>query len=125
MRLLILLAILLAFPLTEFYVLVQLAQAYGWSLAAYLLFATIAGWTLIQEERFAVFGRLFAVAQSGQHPISALLSSAKRLIAGLLLIFPGVISDLFAVLLLLIPVRTVRTRTVEDEVIEGEWRREE
>ena len=125
MRLLIILAILLAFPLFEIYLLVRLAAIYGWWLGLYLLFAAIAGWTMIQEERLAVFGRLFQIAQSGQHPVIALLTSARKILAGLLLIFPGVASDVLAVLLLLIPMPSGRRQQRDDGVIEGEWRRED
>ena len=87
---------------------------------------------LIQEEKLAVFGRLFQIAQTGQHPVVALLSSARTLLAGVLLIFPGVISDIIAVLLLLIPMPSGRTpppppnrAAANDDIIEGEWKRED
>jgi len=126
MRLLFILAILLAFPMFELYLLVQLAAVYGWWLALYLLFAAIAGWALILEERRVVFGRLFHILQSGHHPVVALLTSARKLLAGVLLILPGVLSDIIAVLLLLIPMPSGGRRLpVEDDVIEGEWQRED
>lgn len=126
MRLLIILAILLAFPLFELYLLIRLAALYGWWLALYLLFTATAGWLLIQEERMAVFGRLFHILQSGHHPGGALLSSARKLLAGVLLILPGVLSDIIAVLLLLIPMPSgEERRPVDDGVIEGQWRRED
>jgi UPF0716 protein FxsA len=126
MRLLLILAILLAFPIFEIYWLVRLADTYGWWLALYLLFTSVAGWALIQEERLAVFGRLFQMIQSGQHPALALLSSAKRLLAGVLLMLPGVASDIIAIVLLLIPIPAARPRqTADNDVIEGQWRREE
>lgn len=126
MRLLLILAILLAFPLLELYLLVRLAAVYGWWLALYLLFTAVAGWLLIQEERLVVFGRLVHILQSGHHPIVALLTSARKLLAGVLLILPGVLSDIIAVLLLLIPMPSGGRRLpVEDDVIEGEWQRED
>jgi UPF0716 protein FxsA len=126
MRLLIILAILLAFPLFELYLLVRLAAIYGWWLAFYLLFTATAGWLLIQEERLVVFGRLMRIMQSGHHPLVALLTSARKLLAGVLLILPGVLSDIIAVLLLLIPMSYgVRPPAVDDSVIEGQWRRED
>lgn len=126
MRVLLMLAILLAFPFLELYLLIRLAGTYGWWLAPYLLFTMSAGWLLIQEERLAVFGRLLHIVQSGQHPLLALLTTARKLLAGVLLIFPGVISDVIAVLLLLIPLPIARPRQpADDGVIEGQWRREE
>jgi UPF0716 protein FxsA len=90
----------------------------------YLLAAASLGWVLIQEEKLAVFGRLYQVTQGGQSPIWALLTSASRMVAGVLLILPGVITDVLAVLILLIP--TPRPKApLQDDVIEGEFRREE
>lgn len=132
MPVLLIFAILLAFPFIELYVLIRLASEYGWWVALYLLATASAGWLLIQEERFAVFGRLFQIVQTGRHPVIALFTSARKLLAGVLLIFPGVISDILAVLLLLIPTPsgknpgTQNSRTAaNDDVIEGEWRRED
>ncbi|HEY3326071.1 MAG TPA: FxsA family protein [Novimethylophilus sp.] len=124
MRLLLILAILLAFPFFELYLLARLAGVYGWWLAPYLLFTATAGWLIIKEERLAVFGRLFHIVQSGHHPLLALLTTARKLLAGVLLIFPGVISDVIAVVLLLIPLPAARP-PVADDAIEGQWRREE
>lgn len=129
MPLLLMLAILLAFPFVELYLLVKLASIYGWWIALYLLTSAAVGWLLIQEERLAVFGRMFEILQSGHHPLLALFTTARRMVAGLLLIFPGVISDIIAIVLLLIPTPSKRTRrppaAANDDVIEGEWRREE
>ncbi len=118
------LIILLGFPILELFILIKLGELFGWWVGFYLLCSAAIGWTLIQEERLAVFGRLFQITQSGQSPIWALLSSAKRLLAGVLLILPGVISDVLALIILIIPCKS-RTPPAPDDVIEGEWRREE
>jgi UPF0716 protein FxsA len=129
MRLLIVFFILLGFPALEIFVLFRLADAIGWWLLPWLILSAVAGWTLIQEERMAVFGRLFSSLQSGQPLGYAMLDSLRTLFAGVLLIFPGVISDALAVLLLLLPrpkVSRPPVRESSDEVIiEGEWQREE
>ncbi|GBG13954.1 exlusion protein FxsA [Novimethylophilus kurashikiensis] len=127
MRLLLVLAILLAFPILEIYVIAKLAAIYGWWMALYLLVTAIAGIALIKEERFAVFGRIFTMMQRGQHPMHALFASARKVLAGLLLLFPGVISDVIAIILLLIPMphTGVNRPAANDDIIEGEWRREE
>lgn len=119
------LIILLGFPILELFILIKLGELFGWWVGFYLLCSAAIGWTLIQEERLAVFGRLFQITQSGQSPIWALLSSAKRLLAGVLLILPGVISDILALIILIIPMPKSRTPPAPDDVIEGEWRREE
>ena len=124
MRLFILI-ILLGFPILELVILLRLGDQYGWWVGVYLLSSAVLGWNLIQEERLAVFGRLYHITQSGQSPIWALLTSAKRLLAGVLLILPGVISDVLALIILLIPMPKSRTPAANDDAIEGEWRRED
>lgn len=131
MRLLIVFFILLGFPALEIVVLFRLADSIGWWLLPWLILSALAGWTLIQEERLAVFARLFSSLQSGQPLGYAMLDSLRTLFAGVLLMFPGVISDGLAVILLLLPRPRVSPRppvreASEDEVIiEGEWQREE
>jgi UPF0716 protein FxsA len=127
MRLLFLLMILLAFPVLELMLLIEFAQRYGWWLVLYLLVSAILGFTLIQDERIVVFGRMVQFMQEGRPPFLALLTSARKMIAGLLLIIPGVISDVLALLLLIVPVPSTHRHMPRDEdgVIEGEWRRED
>jgi UPF0716 protein FxsA len=125
MRLLILLAILLAFPVLELVLMFQLAERFGWGLLVYLVFAAICGWLLIQDERWVAFGRMAATLREGEHPVRALLASTKKIIAGILLIVPGVLTDVLAILILLIPTPRSRQPQQDDDVIEGEWRRED
>ena len=128
MPILILLFILLCFPALEIYTLFRLADAIGWWLAVWLISSALFGLLLIREEKLAFFGRLVVGMQSGQHPFAAMFDSGKTLIAGVLLIFPGVISDAIALILLLIPSRRPKmpvASTQETDVIEGTYRREE
>lgn len=125
MRMLFILLILLAFPVLEVVLLFELAARYGWWLLGYLILSAICGGLLIMEERIVVFGRLVQTLQQGRHPVLALLTSAKKMIAGILLILPGVLSDVAAVLLLLMPLPQARKPVVEEDVIEGQWRRED
>jgi len=74
----------------------------------------------------------------GQFSLAAFIDSFRTVLAGLLLIFPGIISDVIALILLLLPIRepaleqaAMRTpRTPQgplfrhEGVIEGEFRRE-
>jgi UPF0716 protein FxsA len=129
MRFWLILFILLGFPALEIFGLVKLADVIGWGLLLWLALSAFAGWTLIKEEKLAIAGRLLSALQSGQQPIYALLDSMRTLIAGVLLIFPGVISDGIAVILLLLPGSKVPSPAARDDagevIIEGEWKREE
>ena len=83
-----LLLILLAFPVAEVVLMVQLAARFGWGLLAYLVFAAVCGWMLIQDERWVALGRMAETLRGGDHPVRALLTSAKKVVAGILLILP-------------------------------------
>lgn len=143
MRFLLILAILLAFPVLEIWLLIELGSRYGIWLLAYLLIVAILGWRLLLDEKLLVFGRMAQTLTQGGTPAKALFGSAKNLIAGVLLIIPGVVSDVLAVILLLIPsakpmftqpmpggadnpgARSTGTKAANDDVIEGEFRRED
>src|SRR4030095_3785157 len=95
--------ILLGFPLLEAVVMVRLAETMGWWVLAWVVLAACAGMALIKEARFALVARLAAGFAQGRFAIAALTDSARTVLAGLFLIFPGVVSDLIALTLLLLP----------------------
>lgn len=131
MRFLVLLLILLAFPVLEIWLLIELGNRYGWWLFAYLLLVAALGWRLLQEEKFLLLGRMAQTLSQGGTPARALFGTAKNLLAGVLLILPGVISDVIAVILLLLPSPRINAgqpyagKAANDDVIEGEFRRED
>ena len=118
-------AILLGFPLLELWVAVLLAQKIGWWLLLWFIATTLLGVTLIREERFAVVGRVMGALQQGQDPFQAIFTSGRLMLAGLLLILPGVVSDGIALLILIWPRRVPRPPVKRTDVIEGEYRRED
>jgi UPF0716 protein FxsA len=125
---LILFAILLGFPLLEAVVLVRLSETLGWWILAWVVLAAVAGMALIKEARFALVARLAAGFAQGRFAIAALTDSARTVVAGILLIYPGVVSDLIALTLLLLPgPRFVAEPAVRRErrgtYIEGDFRR--
>ncbi len=127
MRLL-LLAILLGFPLLELVLLARLAESHGWWVLAWVVLAAMAGFALLKEARFALVARLGAELAAGQFSIAAVIDSARTVLAGLLLIFPGVISDFIALTLLLLPRRIPEPvhahARAHGNVIDGQFRRE-
>jgi len=140
---LVILAILMGFPLLEGALLFKLASAPGngfWVLA-WLAFAAVAGVVLIKQARFSLISRLGQALSHGQFSLAALIDSFRAVIAGLLLIFPGFISDIMALVILLIPIREPalapaggdrssnrasprRGFNADPSVIEGEFRRD-
>jgi UPF0716 protein FxsA len=127
MRLL-LIVILLGFPLLELLVLVRLGETMGWWVLGWVVLAACAGMALIKEARFALVARLAAGFAQGRFAIGALTDSARTVLAGLFLIFPGVVSDLIALTLLLLPgprvaAESAARRSPHGTLIEGEFRR--
>ncbi|HSH86048.1 MAG TPA: FxsA family protein [Methylophilus sp.] len=127
-------AILLAFPFLEIAVLIELSQRYGWWVLAYLLIIGFLGLQLIRAEKNLIAARMFQQLASGGNPITAMFSTARNMFAGVLLLIPGVISDLIAVVLLFMPVNKTSSgnassnkteshyqASANDEVIEGEY----
>ena len=130
MKRLVLLSILLGFPLLEATVLVRLsAGGHGWWVAAWCVLAACAGVALLKEARFALVARLASAFSEGHFNIAALVESARTVLAGLLLIFPGVVSDFIALTLLLLPMPRVAAverptfRSGGGTIIDGEFRR--
>ena len=125
-----LLVILLGFPLLEILVLVRMAETYGWWVLAWVVLSAIAGVALLKEARFALVARVGAALAAGQFSIAAFVDSARTVLAGLLLIFPGVISDFLALTLLLLPRRLPEPvhahahARAHGDVIDGQFRRE-
>lgn len=132
MRLIITLA-LLVFPIAEIWILISLAHQYGWWLLLYLVVVALLGLQLIRDEKLLFSGRMMQNLMQGSHPVKALFGSARNIIAGILLIIPGVLTDIIAVILLLIPVNRAEhhaskqssRKAANDDVIEGEFHRED
>ena len=132
--------ILLAFPFAELFLLVDLAHRYGWWLLLYLVVVSALGLQLIKGEKLLLSAKMMQSVASGGNPIKTILGSARNMVAGVLLIIPGVISDVLAVILLLIPISNASTSkpnangatnsqppqyqrapAANDDVIEGEF----
>lgn len=124
-------AILLAFPFLEIAVLIELSQRYGWWVLAYLLIIGFLGLQLIRAEKNLIAARMFQQLAAGGNPISAMFSTARNMFAGVLLLIPGVISDVIAVVLLFMPANKAASgstsskagfqASANDEAIEGEF----
>ena len=120
--------LLLSFPVIEIWGIFKLSHLYGWWFFLYMILVTYLGWRLIKEEKQLVVAKLMGAMGQGGNPIKAMIGSARNLFAGILFIIPGVITDFFAVILLLIPIKDTSTQNIhssEEDVIEGEYRRDD
>lgn len=126
---------LITLPFFEIWGLFKLGGEYGWWFFGYIVVMAILGWQLIQDEKMMVIPKLVAMMSQGGNLISGILGSAKNLLAGALFLFPGVITDLIGIVLLLIPVQASLNQNANpfqqdvhkknDDIIEGEYRRED
>jgi UPF0716 protein FxsA len=98
-----LLAIVLAFPLVDLYVTARLARASGVPLWIWLVGSLLAGMLLLRHERSEFRLRTAAALRGDQSLLRGIVDSGRKVLAGLLLIAPGILSDLLALLLLALP----------------------
>ena len=120
--------LLLSFPIVEIWGIFKLSALYGWWFFLYMVLVAYLGWRLIKEEKQLVFAKLMGVLSQGGNPIAAMIGSARNLFVGILFIIPGVITDFFAIILLLIPIKNNSSQNInpsEEDVIEGEYRRDD
>jgi len=119
----------LSFPVLEAIGIFWVASVIGGWVLLWLLLAAVAGILLIRAEHVVWGPRLLFSLQSGAHPPASLFASGRILLAGGLLVFPGFISDVIALVLLLTPGtwagrRKDPLRPANDDVLEGEFKRE-
>ena len=98
-----LLAIVLAFPLIDLYVTARIARMSGVPLWVWLVGSMCAGAWLLRHERSEFRLRTAAALRGDQSLLRGIVDSGRKVLAGLLLIAPGVVSDLLALLLLALP----------------------
>ena len=98
------LAILLAFPAADLYVTARLARWTGVPLWIWLAGSFLLGLLLLRNERIEFRARMVTALHGDQSILRGVLDSGRKVLAGVLLIVPGVISDLIALVLLLLPI---------------------
>ena len=92
----------------ELYVIVQVASAIGaLETIALLIVMTIVGVWLVKRAGVALLMRMQAQASLGKVPTDQLIDGPLLLLAGLLILIPGFITDVAGLLLLLPPTRAV------------------
>ena len=117
--------ILLGFPALELIVAIRLAHDIGWWLGAWLVISALVGAALVRGAGIGLPGRLATALREGNSILTGVVDSGRTLIAGLLFIFPGVLSDLLAIAILLVPFRIPLAGNASPTggIIEGQFRR--
>ena len=104
--LLILLLLFCALPFVELMLLVRLWEAIGLLPTLMIALGTGAlGATLARQQGLATLARISSGLSQGEPPTDALVDGAMILLAGAVLITPGVLTDAFGFALLVPPVR--------------------
>jgi UPF0716 protein FxsA len=100
------LLVFVALPLAEIALLIKAGETIGfWPTIALLVAAAALGIAVIRARGATMVGRVFGAMGDGRLPFEPMLDSYAVIVAGLLLIMPGFLSDLIGLLLLVPPVR--------------------
>jgi UPF0716 protein FxsA len=110
--------LLLALPLLEIAGFVIVGREIG-ALATIglVLASSIAGGMLLRHQGFGVMTRVRAEMDAGRDPSRQLAHGVMIVLAAILLIIPGFITDIFGILLFLPPVRDLAWRMLKSRVV--------
>ncbi|HEX2049504.1 MAG TPA: FxsA family protein [Actinomycetota bacterium] len=107
----ILVALLIAVPIVELWVIVQVADAAGVpETIGLLLLVSIAGAWLLRQQGTAAWARLRAALARGEVPTKEATDGALIVLGGALLLTPGFLTDVVGLVLLLPPTRAAVKR---------------
>jgi UPF0716 protein FxsA len=117
-----LLVILLAVPILELWLIVQVASEIGVlnTIGALIIISVVGAW-LLKQQGLATWARLQAALARGEVPTKEVTDGALILFGGALLLTPGFISDIFGTLLLVPPTRALIKRAFRRTL--GSWAR--
>lgn len=97
------LAILLSLPALDLYVTARIARLTGVPLWLWLGGSFLMGLAILRNERLEFRTRTVAALHGEQPRLRGVLDSGRKVLAAFLLIVPGIVSDLVALLLLALP----------------------
>ena len=107
----VLLILLVAIPIAELYVIIQVGQWLGVGPTIALLIASsVVGSLLLRAQGRSAWRRFNAAVAEGRVPTREVLDGVCVIAGGLAMLAPGFITDVFGVLLLLPPTRAVFRR---------------
>ena len=97
------LVIVLGFPLLDVYATIRFARWTGVPVYVWLGVAAIAGLYLLRNERTAFRANTIAAMHGEQPLLRVLFDSGRKVLAGILFLLPGILSDIIALVLLALP----------------------
>ena len=113
----VLIALFIGVPFAEIYVLLQVGDAIGVvnTLGLLILISVVGAW-LAKREGLGVLRRMQRSIDAGRVPGTELVDGFLILLAGALMLTPGFLTDILAILLPLPPVRAVVRRELRRRV---------
>jgi len=128
------LSILMLFPLLDLVVTARFARWSGVPMWMWLTGSAIAGLWVLTNERGQFRARTIAAFRGDEPLLRSLLDSGRRVLAGMLLLVPGILTDAVALVLLLLPINqrggfgpepvtASRSSYPDRRSFEGEYRR--
>ncbi len=103
--------LMLLLPVVEIYILVAIGHATSfWVPFAIVIGSMIIGTTVARHEGLRVLERIREDMNARRMPADSIVDAFLILIAGLLLIFPGVLTDIVGIALLIRPLRSLMKR---------------
>jgi UPF0716 protein FxsA len=110
-------ALLLAFGVVEVYVFAQVADAIGFAnaLGLLILISLVGAW-VVRREGVKVWRRMNLQLSQGRLPQTDVIDGVLVLLAGILLVIPGFVTDVVGALLLLPPIRALARRLAQRRV---------
>jgi len=98
--------IFIVLPLLELTLLIKTGQLVGfWATLAMVVGAGLLGALILSRQSLAALRRTMEAAERGRPPVAPALDGAFLMLAGALLITPGFLTDVIALLLLVPPLR--------------------
>jgi UPF0716 protein FxsA len=105
------LALLIIVPLVELAVFIEVASIIGlWNAVGLLILISLVGAWIVKRQGTATWQRAQVQITAGRTPTREAADGVLLLLAGLLLLFPGFITSVIGVMLLLPPVRMLVRR---------------
>lgn len=108
----------LLIPIVEIAVFIQVGGAIGlWPTVALVIATAVAGTALLRSQGFAVLGRARESLARNELPVAEVFDGLCLLVAGILLLTPGFVTDTLGLLLFVPPIRIWLRNNVLDRLI--------
>jgi UPF0716 protein FxsA len=101
-------AVVIGLPILDIASLIEAGSHFGLlATLAGVALSAVAGTIMMRTQGFAIVSQANAVLSEGKFPVREVFDGSCVMLGGLMLVFPGFISDVFGLLLLAPPVRKV------------------